>query len=504
MLKMLIVDDERIIREGVMQILTAQSAVKIEARTAASGIEGIRMVEHWIPDVMLVDINMPEMDGFAFIDHAKTMPTLAESKCIILTGYDEYQYAVKALRRQVVDYLLKPLDERELLRLLAGIDDTLRSRRDKGMRRVLRDLKAYMVYKEPLSALETEPDELRDLFSGSSLSILLAACKERPTPEQATVLANHIAQYTDTSSQEIAALGLSTMQGSAFLITTPKAIQPSILRRSFMEGFALEKAVPFGMWAAEAWPEAVSRLSAIYMEAWKNLLAASMENVKHVDLAAEDGCARVLPYAVLESWSSPQEARQGLETAADQLQAFAPWGYLRGFVHVCASISLYELQRSQASIRRRPGSIACYRVGAAPIGRAEFVSWSLEALKEAGVPDEENPKETYSENVRLAMQYIQQNYQTLQSIDEVASHIHLHPNYLGTLLTKETGMSFVPHLNLLRVERAKQLLLADPDATVEWVADDVGFRTVRYFYKVFKEITGISPGRFRGAMEKGR
>ncbi len=114
-MRILIVDDEALARERLRRLLVRLKP-EAELREAASGREALELMEQWPPEVLLLDIRMPEMDGVAV---ARKLLALHEPPALIFcTAYDEY--ALDALRHQAVAYLLKPVREREL-------DDALRA-----------------------------------------------------------------------------------------------------------------------------------------------------------------------------------------------------------------------------------------------------------------------------------------------------------------------------------------------------------------------------------------
>jgi len=99
--------------------------------------------------------------------------------------------------------------------------------------------------------------------------------------------------------------------------------------------------------------------------------------------------------------------------------------------------------------------------------------------------------------IRSALQFIATNYNQHLSVADVAGHVNLSPNYFSELFRKLVGVSFVDYLNRVRVEESKQLLLSRQGSLSE-IAIAVGFPDQSYFCKVFKRVTGITPGAFRG------
>jgi two-component system response regulator YesN len=111
MIKTLITDDEKIIREGLAKLLCRDKDVEIVA-LAEDGELALELARLHRPDLLLVDINMPFMNGLEFISQAKRF--LPESLMIVVTGYGEFDYIHTALRESVFDYLLKPVREEAL------------------------------------------------------------------------------------------------------------------------------------------------------------------------------------------------------------------------------------------------------------------------------------------------------------------------------------------------------------------------------------------------------
>ncbi|MGM0881068.1 MAG: response regulator transcription factor [Bacillota bacterium] len=115
MLKLMIVDDEPIILSGIRDMVEQANTAFTRIATACDGTEALDMMAYFRPDVIITDIQMPEMDGLSFIRQAKARNV---TRFIILSGYDVFQYAQDAIRLQVAEYLLKPIDERQLIELL--------------------------------------------------------------------------------------------------------------------------------------------------------------------------------------------------------------------------------------------------------------------------------------------------------------------------------------------------------------------------------------------------
>lgn len=121
--KVLIADDEPIIREGIRDSVNWESLDLVIAAEAEDGEEALELaLEHSI-DILLVDLNMPIMDGITLMKALKEK--LPECKFIIITGHDEFSYAQEAIRLDVNDYILKPVNPEQLQQVLSNVREQL-------------------------------------------------------------------------------------------------------------------------------------------------------------------------------------------------------------------------------------------------------------------------------------------------------------------------------------------------------------------------------------------
>lgn len=119
MLKLVIAEDEDIIRTGLVQTVDWQSMGVEVVGEAADGMEAWELVQKIQPDVLLTDIRMPRLGGLQLAE--KVLELGLDTRVVFLTSYAEFAYAREALRLQAVDYLLKPIEEKELCRVMQKI-----------------------------------------------------------------------------------------------------------------------------------------------------------------------------------------------------------------------------------------------------------------------------------------------------------------------------------------------------------------------------------------------
>ena len=106
-------------------------------------------------------------------------------------------------------------------------------------------------------------------------------------------------------------------------------------------------------------------------------------------------------------------------------------------------------------------------------------------------------KEPASPDIREILAAFRRDYCQDLTVNGMAGAMHLQPNYLTTLFKKETGKGFIQYLNQIRIEEACGMILTQPAMSLQDVAEKCGFPSPRYFFTVFKKMTGMTPGAFR-------
>ena len=129
--RIMLVDDEEEVRSAILKKLDWENLGYSEVCDAENGEDALEKMEHFAPDVLLTDIRMPYMDGLELCERVrKTYPNI---KLLIFSGFDEFEYAKQAIRLNVSEYILKPVNLQELSAILKkaaeGLDEEIRQRR---------------------------------------------------------------------------------------------------------------------------------------------------------------------------------------------------------------------------------------------------------------------------------------------------------------------------------------------------------------------------------------
>lgn len=123
MIRTVIADDEKVIRNGLKKLLEASNLPLSISEPATNGTEAVELIKFFCPEIILMDINMPGIKGLQVIETIK--PHVPNAKIIIISGHDDFQYVQRALQLGVFDYLLKPINKTQLIDVIKKAIDSL-------------------------------------------------------------------------------------------------------------------------------------------------------------------------------------------------------------------------------------------------------------------------------------------------------------------------------------------------------------------------------------------
>lgn len=129
MRKLLIADDEKIIREGITKLIQASNLPVIVVGQASNGIQALQMMKAMQPELVIIDITMPTITGLEVIERAKEF--LPTSKFIIISGHDSFPFAQKAIELGAFHYLLKPIKRKQLISVIENALETMASKNER-------------------------------------------------------------------------------------------------------------------------------------------------------------------------------------------------------------------------------------------------------------------------------------------------------------------------------------------------------------------------------------
>lgn len=465
MKKIIVVDDEQAIREGLTYLIDWEHYGYEIVGLAKNGKEGLSLIMELLPDVVITDIKMPQLNGLDMIKEVKKQGH--SPYAIALTGYSEFEYAKRAIQLDFFSYLLKPIDEDELIDLLNKMNDL-----DKTEHTV--SLQHQLVNK---------------LFGSDSM----------PLPGYKWVCGLRTRKpLEDNVLKKIEKLQIEVISLSHYgytyqvLLSTSHEQEERILEKQLKKGQEI---------LSTGWLDADQNLGVLYSEinylsrltflfpnqyvSPERLSVETTENYVHETLIQE------LVKAIITA-DRLKDAVAHYATYFYNNLAFeedVKWQMNQDYHFLIRQV------RNQVTIdlQEFTGSFSTEIFEATTFSELLVRLTNQLTQLSALVAESLNNIDIISE----ILHYIGKNYVENLSLKTIAEKFNYNSAYLGKKFRKETGKSFVNYLEGIRMEKAA-VLLTGSNLMVYEISEQVGYKNVDYFYKKFRQYYKISPNEYRG------
>lgn len=536
MYKVLIIDDEPIIRKGLKNIINWKSFNCEVTGEAADGLEGGELIRRQLPDIIITDIRMPEVDGLEMLQEIKGI--VPDSKVIILTGYRDFDYVHEALKLGAFDFLLKPSKIEELTSVISKAVKELRFQKERKeefekLNRlfeqnipVLREKLLYDVIYE-INTNEQEISEKMKLFNVAvNRFAMLIVQNEQETSEQPEVCQydKHLYQFgiintfEEVFSDEFGVISIPLNdEGTAFVITSREGKSISIetinKKSAYLQDI-IKNCFCFTITiAVSSEGTGPMQLSSKFRECREALehkfYMGNGSVISYRDVSTffkyEDHTAlEKLQKGLLEGIKSGNEAsvKTRLYDIFEYIKGLEKYNmdYLKNFYwNTVSSINSIRLSIQATDNEKKPDDRHLSGV-LMLIDKCNNVTEMNTILEEAATSVVQKVNGYNNRSIKLilrkAVEYLQEHYQEQVTLNEVAEHTFVSTYYISRLFRKEMGKNFVDCLNEIRIEKAK-LLLKDIRYKTYEVAESVGIPDAHYFSRLFKKHVGVTPTEFR-------
>ena len=531
MFEVLLIDDEPMIRRGLIQIIPWNKLGCTICGEAADGVEGLEKIKEYKPDILFVDINMPEINGFEMIKQAKEV--IPDCKFIILSGYREFSYMQEALKLGAFDYLLKPSNVDNICEVVRRAVMELKYQRDyqmevKKLRKCFEE--SLPILKEKLLCdvmfqINLNEEEMKENFKlyGFEINEFMMMMidieengkKKEPYQrkiEQLGIIRNVEELFEECQVEKV----VLNNQQIAFIIC-PKAghelVEDIIYTKVSHVQKVIESCFDFTVSIS------VSTVGEEFWELHKKLL----ECQKALSYRFYMGSGSIILFRDLTSFYQAQDQvnfedldkglcdaiKTGNEEDTKKIlhqidQKVVEVNIEPEFIKTFYWNLIHEINTIQISIKSLDEKETemhydisrLYKL----IDQATQIKELQSLLREVSLNVVKRINEYNKKNINQilqnAIEYIKAHYTMPITLNELAEHTYVSTYYLSRMFKKELGKNFVEYLNEIRIEKAKELLRDTQYKTYE-IAEIVGIQDPHYFSKIFKKYVNMTPTEFK-------
>lgn len=497
--KILIAEDEEIEREFLKDLLNEHFEHIVEVHTAKNGREALEIFQEVFPNLVLMDINMPMMNGLEAIEQMKKLHH--GSKYIILTSYDYFNYAKEAIRLGVEDYVLKPSNPKTIIETVSHTISLIKMQQNKeasasALAQKYAEIQPILE-QECLNAILMRNSELEiqthlkqmNYLAKSAVCFMIEAPME--TKDQMQIL-----------KQDLCDMGYRCLYQymkkiHVFYILHNQIFsdQDMMVIQSTIELSNLKK-YPMGLGSIQS---EIQNFSDSYVLAMRNLrkydeeeslifpLINSAARLVGLDIAYY--CERLLKCFQMED-----EEKMSLiihEFCQEVVMNHA--GQTENIIHELLVQLIGKLgERLKLDIDISALPKLHIKEGETYQNIEISLHYVLHALFH---PLKEDRFQQTSTLAKQAMMYIKKNYRKPITLNDLAKHLQVTPFYVSKLIKSSFQKNFTDVVAEIRIEEAKRLL--KEHHLVKEIAFDVGFQSQSYFAKMFKKIVGVTPKEYQ-------
>ncbi len=514
MLKAMIIDDEDYIREGLKKIIDWNGYGFYICGEASNGFRGMTQVRELNPDLVIVDVKMPIMDGLEMIRNLRIEGMLCEF--IVLSAYSDFKYAQTAIELGVDSYILKPIDQTVLIEKVCKVYDRIMNKkqtkqnidlsisfsRDKILQSIIFDTldvqtfeKYYSFYgfdfpwsNYRIALVEIEGEQSKEMTMKMSVKNNIESIISENKLGYVFDIENYVGILFDDMKLKA---NLDILRELQLQIKGLYGVDITIVLGSLVENLSD---------ISSSFHHASNLLNRKFILGSKRIISDRIEDKNIVGEAGKVRLGYSLEYIVDSLYKGIDAGNiDQIEYVMDGVfHEFLYEGYCEDVIKVnysnIYSATINKLvpvnpdMQDKLSVSQEVLKAICKKASLQELHfymKYIFIGISEELEKKR--PDDP---------IKKILDYIGRNYNQDLKLETIAALFNYNSDYLGKKIRLNTGKHFNTYLDTIRVEKAIQLL--KEGYKVYQVAQKTGFKDMNYFYKKFKFYVGVSPSDFKG------
>lgn len=512
MLKVLIIDDEKVIRDGIRKVIKWENYDFYICGEAVNGRDGLEKVVLLNPDLILVDIKLPVVNGLEMVEMLRDRGN--DCRVILLTGYSDFKYAKKAIELSVDEYLIKPIDEEELERKLVKLKDIIYGLKKNSQYVEAAELSSEnVVGKFILEEVSTEQFyKYNNIYSLSlpwkSYQVILVSVDivtgsdKKVRRQIKELIKEFISENRYGYTGDVEGNMCILIKNSIF--NRKNTLPLDMLKSKLKRIMGVDIVIYIGRPVEDindliiSYKNALELLAKRFIYISENIICYDRVTVD-TDLIIDVDVMINKLYAAVSLCKTEninellnEFKRYIINKESPEVEIKTTYINLITALLNKLSISSEEMVKSVTGGRNIIEDI----FGKSSLQDLnDFIKQILNRMcKEIETRD---PDIIMKRIVNYIKENLNKNLK-LSLISEVCGYNSI---YLGKKFKQYTGMSFNVYLDFLRIDKAK--LLLKEGSKVYDVAEAVGYCDKNYFYSKFKKYVGISPNEYKNSIDKG-
>ncbi|MDO4274047.1 MAG: response regulator [Eubacteriales bacterium] len=511
----LIIDDEELIRKGTIKKLSTMGDIICCIGEAENGAEGIEKIEVLHPDMVILDMQMPVMDGTQLLPYlSQHYPGLP---LIVISGYRDFDYVKHAISAQAIDYILKPFSREAI---------------QKCVRDAISRLESHNALENHITSIEEEKEAayyeydqqiLKNLILGYHTDTTVISSQKLNFINRThnlilmTIYGEHISSEAEIRhwieeneySDWLLYLSHPNDKHMGFLLLLLPDQSPFTLsqlsRQAGSAFLSFSKSRDFVVLIGVSREHSkLEELGTAFEEASEALNRRTLTDVSCKCWYYEDTEPKIIEWDKLEEFLFRIESGMASEVEALTKELFRHFLSIPDFTLADAKYYCYFLSNQCRMILNEylnQKDISSVSNSMQNIVTRLYLLEDLENYYQQFFVNLANMLKSQSvyavddviEKIKI---YMEKNYQKNLTQDFISYLFYLNRSYLSTLFKARTGQKFIDHLNEIRIEKAKELLAAS-DKKMYQISKSVGYDNVKYFFRIFKKKTGLTPEQYR-------
>ncbi|MBM7585601.1 two-component system response regulator YesN [Bacillus pakistanensis] len=501
MFKVLLVDDEPLIIEGMKALIPWEDYGLEVAGEAYDGTHALKQLQETSFDIVLTDIKMPKMTGLELITHCKELNS--RTKFIVLSGYQEFDYIKKGLELGIENYLLKPVNEDELINTIGNVIEKIEkdTREDRNRASyVLRDNMLWRLLNQDID--EKEWRQRAELYQLSLDKPVMTVAKIR-VDENACLDPEALSKARTEIENLIDSVCIISPDNDFIVILSGQDEKQQSEKVMNLKTY-LQESKQFGYFYLS-----IGRSVASSSELQRSYNVASELSTYQLifepnTIITEKLTKRFIGKNSVKQQDFIQLAKYVLNQDVDRAKSWLDEAFLQFDQQDCLyPPSVIRQYMIDLVITVQKSAMKEIFYPTTKLVELIMKSHSLADLRrivEQYIQDliETCSKQTVQRSsiIQSILDYIHEHYSEELSLKTLSQRFHINSIYLGQLFQKELGIVFSEYINHFRIEKAKELL-KNTHQKAGKIGKCVGYSDTTYFYKQFKKSVGVTPTEWR-------